>query len=77
MGWEFEQTKANQTWTGLQAGKSFRIWIHMDLHSFSKLDPPKKLDPDPHTVNADLKHGFAIVDSVFLDPVFFHKYCRL
>jgi hypothetical protein len=43
----------------------------MDLHSFSKLDPPKKLDPDPHTVNADPKHCFAVVDSVFPDPGFF------
>jgi hypothetical protein len=43
----------------------------MDLHSFSKLDPPKKLDPDPHTVNADPKHCFAVVDSVFPEPGFF------
>jgi hypothetical protein len=32
----------------------------MDPHAFSKLDPdrysPKKVDPDPHKVNADLKH---------------------
>jgi hypothetical protein len=32
----------------------------MSPHSFSKLDPdllsPKKLDPDPHKVNADPKH---------------------
>jgi hypothetical protein len=32
----------------------------MDLHSFEKLDPdpqlPKKLDLDPHKVNADSKH---------------------
>jgi hypothetical protein len=32
----------------------------MDPPSFEKLDPdsysPKKLDPDPHKVNADPKH---------------------
>jgi hypothetical protein len=54
----------------------------MDPHSFSQLDPdphsPKKLDQDPdlHKVNADPKHCFAVVDTVFSDLVF-HKYCRL
>jgi hypothetical protein len=41
-------------------------WIRMclDPHSFSKLVPGlhslKKLDPDPHKVNADRKHCFKL-----------------
>jgi hypothetical protein len=44
----------------------------MDPHSFSKLDPdldlhsPKKLDPDPHKVNADPKHCWYPLFFVFV-----------
>jgi hypothetical protein len=53
----------------------------MDQHSFLKLDhdpdlhSPKKLYPcpDPHTVNADQKHCFAVVDTFFPVPVFSYR----
>jgi hypothetical protein len=42
----------------------------MDPHSFSKLDPylrsPKKLDPDPHKVNADPKHCKTVTSTILL-----------